>query len=56
MNKQLSKSLKKYVRLEKGRIRRESGDLAVQKEAINKLYQKMGLADLVVEKAELQNS
>jgi hypothetical protein len=56
MDKQLSKSLKKYVRLEKGKIRRASGDLAIQKEAIDKLYQKMGLAGPVVENVEVQNS
>ena len=34
----LSKSLRKYIRLQKGRIRREVLDLAEQREQIDKLY------------------
>jgi len=34
----LSKSLRKYVRLQKARIRREVLDLAEQRERIDKLY------------------
>ena len=38
--KKLPKSIRKYIRKEKARIRREVLDLAEQKELINKLYLK----------------
>jgi len=40
MKKKLSKSMRKYVRKEKTRIRREISDLKKQKELIKQLYQK----------------
>ncbi len=40
MKKKLPKSLKKYIRKEKARIRREVLDLEEQKELIGKLYQR----------------
>jgi hypothetical protein len=39
--KKLPKSLRKYLRKEKARIRREIFDLKKQKEEIEKLYQKI---------------
>ncbi len=41
MAKQLTKSVRKFVRLEKARIRRETFDLNKQKELINQLYEKL---------------
>ena len=38
--KRLPKSLRKYIRQEKARIRREVLDIQQQKELINKLYQR----------------
>ncbi len=38
--KKMPKSLRKYIRQEKGRIRREVLDLKKQKELINDLYKK----------------
>ncbi len=38
--KRLSKSLRKHIRLEKARIRRETLGLKEQQEQISKLYQK----------------
>jgi len=38
--KRLSKSLRKHIRLEKARIRREVLDLRDQQEQISQLYQK----------------
>ena len=40
MAKKLPKSLRKFIRLEKTRIRREVSDIKKQKELINELYQK----------------
>ncbi len=40
MTKKLPKSLRKYIRQEKARIRRETLDIKKQKELINELYQK----------------
>ena len=40
MSKKLPKSLRKFIRREKARIRRETLDLKKQKELINELYQK----------------
>jgi len=40
MKRKLPKSLRKYIRKEKSRIRREIFDIKKQKEQINKLYQK----------------
>lgn len=39
--KKMPKSLRKYIRQEKARIRREVLDLKEQKELINGLYQKL---------------
>jgi len=41
--KRFPKSLKKYVRKEKARIRREISGLKEQEELINKLYQKLSI-------------
>jgi len=41
VEKKLPKSLKKYLRKEKARIRREVLDLKKQEELIQKLYQKI---------------
>ena len=41
VEKKLPKSLKKYLRREKARIRREVLDLKKQEELIQKLYQKI---------------
>ncbi len=38
----LSRSLKKYIRQEKARIRREIFDLEEQKKLIKELYQRFG--------------
>ena len=38
--KRLSKSIRKFIRQEKARIRREVLDIKEQKELINELYQK----------------
>ena len=46
----LSKSLRKYVRLQKARIRREVLDLKEQREQIDKLYQQF----LPIEKAAVE--
>ncbi len=40
MNKKMPKSLKKYIRLEKARIRRQSLDLKEQEKSIKALYEK----------------
>jgi len=40
MKKKLPKSLRKYIRKEKARIRREVLDLKEQRELIKKIYQK----------------
>ena len=40
MKKKLSKSVRKYIRKEKARIRREVFDLEEQKKLINQLCQK----------------
>jgi hypothetical protein len=40
MKKKMPKSLRKHIRQEKARIRREVLDLKKQKELINELYQK----------------
>lgn len=40
MKQVLPKSLRKFIRLEKARIRREVLDLKKQEELINELYQK----------------
>lgn len=39
-NEHLSKSVKKFIRLEKARIRRQFFDLENQRELINELYKK----------------
>lgn len=41
MNKKLSKSLKKYVRQEKARIRKSIKDIKEQKQKIKELYQRL---------------
>ncbi len=43
MKRKLPKSLRKYIRQEKARIRREVLDIKEQKELINELYQKPSL-------------
>ncbi len=40
MEKKLAKSIRKYIREEKARIRREVFDVKKQMELINELYQK----------------
>jgi len=40
MKKKLPKSLRKYIRQEKGRIRREISDVKRQKELIDEIYKK----------------
>ncbi len=40
MKKKLPKSIRKYIRREKARIRREVLDLEEQNKLINKLYEK----------------
>jgi hypothetical protein len=40
MKKKLPKSLRKYIRMEKARIRREVLDLKEQEKLINEIYQK----------------
>jgi len=40
MVKKLPKSLRKFIRLEKARIRRETSDFKTQEKLINDLYQK----------------
>ncbi len=44
--KRLPKSLRKFIRQEKARIRREVLDLAEQKKLIKELYEKLGLKKL----------
>jgi hypothetical protein len=51
----LSQSTRKYVRLEKARIRRESSDVQEQKDNIEKLYQRIGTSRLVQEKTLVQS-
>jgi len=41
MKRKLPKSLRKHIRQEKARIRREVLDIKKQKELINELYQKL---------------
>jgi len=41
MKEKLPKSLRKYIRMEKARIRREVLDIKKQEELINDLYQKI---------------
>jgi len=43
MNKKMPKSLRKYIRLEKARIRRLFSDLKEQERLFNELYQKLAL-------------
>lgn len=43
MVKKLPKSLRKYIRQEKARIRRETSDIKKQKELIDELYKKIPL-------------
>lgn len=45
MKKRLPKSIRKYIRQEKARLRREVFDLEKQKELINQLYQKFKAKD-----------
>ena len=40
MKKKLPKSIRKYIRKEKARIRREISDSEKQKELVNQLYQR----------------
>jgi len=40
MERKLPKSIRKYIRFEKSRIRREFLDIKKQKEEIDKIYQK----------------
>jgi ribosomal protein L19E len=49
----LPRSLRKYIRKEKARIRRQFLDLAKQKEMINNLYQKV--YSLIKSKNEFDN-
>ncbi|MDD5146342.1 MAG: hypothetical protein PHN39_01135 [Candidatus Pacebacteria bacterium] len=57
MNRKLPKSQRKYIRLEKGRIRREfGGDAQSQQEALAKVYQKMGLEIQAVDKGGIQKA
>jgi hypothetical protein len=57
MNRKLPKSQRKYLRTEKGRIRREfGGDAQGQQEALAKVYQKMGLEMPAVDKGGTQKS
>jgi hypothetical protein len=49
----LPRSLRKYIRKEKARIRRQFLDLAKQKEMINNLYQKV--YSLIKSKSEFDN-
>ncbi|MDO8663581.1 MAG: hypothetical protein Q7K28_01935 [Candidatus Wildermuthbacteria bacterium] len=39
-NKKLSKSIRKFIRLEKAKIRRESSDFKKQEELIGELYKR----------------
>lgn len=41
--KKLAKSIRKYIRREKARLRRETLDKAEQEKKINQIYQKLGL-------------
>lgn len=41
MVKRLSRGVKKYIRWEKARIRKNAGDLVKQKELIEELYKKL---------------
>ncbi|MDO8470948.1 MAG: hypothetical protein Q7S63_03240 [bacterium] len=41
-NAKLPKSLRKYVRMEKGRIRRGTADIQQAKDAIAKMYERIG--------------
>jgi hypothetical protein len=50
----LPRSLRKYIRKEKARIRRQFLDLAKQKEMINNLYQKV--YSLIKSKSEFDNT
>ena len=50
--KRLSKSLRKYIRREKARIRREVLDMKEQERLINELYQKFFKIPLVIKKEE----
>ncbi|MFH1714220.1 MAG: hypothetical protein ABH831_01325 [Candidatus Nealsonbacteria bacterium] len=43
MKKRMPSSIKKYIRKQKSRIRREVLDIKKQKEQINSLYQKFSL-------------
>jgi len=54
MKKKIPKSIRKFIRKEKARIRRESSDIKKQKELINKLYQ--GLVKKDEAKRNLQPS
>jgi len=41
--RRLPKSIRKYIRREKGRLRREILDLAEQEKKIDQIYQKLGI-------------
>lgn len=45
MSKYLSRSIRKYIRQEKARIRREIFDMDKQKEEIEKLYVRLGVTN-----------
>ena len=44
MAKRFPKSIRKFLRLQKAKIRRKSFDTSVEEEEIKKLYQKIGRA------------
>jgi outer membrane lipopolysaccharide assembly protein LptE/RlpB len=54
MKKKLPKSLRKFIRREKARIRREVLDLKEQEVLIQKLYQKV--ANQFIKKLEIKNN
>ena len=56
MENNLPKSVKKFIREEKARIRREFSDFGKQKEAINKLYESFIKKDESKGNIQLSNS
>ena len=56
MKKRLSKSLRKFIRLEKARIRRQVLDLKKQEELINELYQRLLKTELSLMEAKSKKS
>ena len=52
--KKLSKSTRKFIRVEKARIRREASDIKEQDRLINELYQRFHQACVLLAKYKVQ--